>query len=71
MGFTLEQFESRTGLDPRVLEPQLGTLDPRVLEPQLGTFRQQGLLEQDVRGIRATPRGRRFLDSVIAEFFPG
>jgi oxygen-independent coproporphyrinogen-3 oxidase len=59
MGFTLEQFESRTGLDPRVLEPQLGT------------FRQQGLLEQDVRGIRATPRGRRFLDSVIAEFFPG
>lgn len=56
-GFSTGLFEHRTGLDVRTLQPQLQPLCDR------------GLLEQDIDGIRATPLGRRFLDSVIAEFF--
>jgi coproporphyrinogen III oxidase-like Fe-S oxidoreductase len=58
-GFTLDQFTARTGIDSRNLESELESLC------------QRGLLEQDRNGVRATGVGRRFLDSVIAEFFPG
>jgi oxygen-independent coproporphyrinogen-3 oxidase len=51
-------FEARTGLDLTVFEPRLLQLHRREL------------LECDDRGIRASALGRRFLDSVIAEFFP-
>ena len=57
-GFTMEQFEARTGLEVQSLEPQLGRLCA------------QGLLERDTRGVRATAQGHRFLDTVVAEFFP-
>jgi coproporphyrinogen III oxidase-like Fe-S oxidoreductase len=57
-GFTLAQFTARTGIDARNLEPQLESL------------LQRGLLEQQGSRVRATEVGRRFLDSVIAEFFP-
>jgi len=57
-GFTRELFEARTGLDLTVFEPRLLQLHRREL------------LECDDRGIRASALGHRFLDSVIAEFFP-
>jgi putative oxygen-independent coproporphyrinogen III oxidase len=57
-GFTLRQFESRTQLDRAQLEPQLGSLCQRQLLMRQGDT------------IRATETGRRFLDSVVAEFFP-
>ena len=57
-GFTLPQFASRTGLDCAQLEPQLKLLC------------QRELLVRDRNAVRATDTGRRFLDSVIAEFFP-
>ena len=57
-GFTLPQFASRTGLDYAQLEPQLELLC------------QRELLVRDRNTVRATDTGRRFLDSVIAEFFP-
>ena len=58
-GFKRDLFEARTGLDFTVIEPQLLKLQEREL------------LVCDHRGIRASALGRRFLDSVIAEFFPG
>jgi oxygen-independent coproporphyrinogen-3 oxidase len=58
-GFTLDAFTARTGLEAEALEPQLGE------------FCLQGLLERDDRGVRATAQGRRYLDSVVAEFFTG
>lgn len=57
-GFTLQHFTSRTGLDYTQLEPQLERLC------------QRGLLARDRNIVRATDTGRRFLDSVIATFFP-
>jgi oxygen-independent coproporphyrinogen-3 oxidase len=57
-GFTLRQFMSRTGLDCAKLEPRLGYLCQRELL----------VCEGDV--VKATDTGRRFLDSVVAEFFP-
>lgn len=58
-GFTRDLFEARTGLDFAVIEPQLLKLQEREL------------IVCDHRGIRASALGRRFLDSVIAEFFSG
>ena len=56
-GFTLDHFTARTGIDAKTLEPQLESLS------------QRGLLEQDGKDVRATEVGRRFLDSIVAEFF--
>jgi coproporphyrinogen III oxidase-like Fe-S oxidoreductase len=58
-GFTLSQFVERTGLSSAQLEPQLELLC------------QRELLVCDCDVVKATETGRRFLDSVIAEFFPG
>ena len=58
-GFTTAEFEARTGLDASEMEPALAQLA------------EKGLLEQDNNGIRTTAQGRRFLDSVVMEFFPG
>jgi oxygen-independent coproporphyrinogen-3 oxidase len=58
-GFSLDLFSERTGLASDSLAPDL--------EHYLGT----GLLELSDDRIRATGLGRRFLDSVIAGFFPG
>jgi putative oxygen-independent coproporphyrinogen III oxidase len=57
-GFALQQFGSRTGLNCAQLEPQLDSLCLR------------GMLVRDGDVVRATETGRRFLDSVVAEFFP-
>jgi putative oxygen-independent coproporphyrinogen III oxidase len=57
-GFTMPQFMSRTGLCCAVLEPKIASLC------------QRDLLEQEGEVVKATALGRRFLDSVIAEFFP-
>jgi oxygen-independent coproporphyrinogen-3 oxidase len=57
-GFTLHQFVSRTGLNLAQLEPQLDLLC------------QRELLVRDSDAVRTTNTGRRFLDSVVAEFFP-
>ena len=57
-GFTLPQFASRTGLSYAQLEPQIELLC------------QRELLVRDRNAVRATGTGRRFLDSIIAEFFP-
>jgi len=57
-GFTPMLFESRTGLPVHDLAAPL----ERMIA--------DSLLEQDLHGIRATPLGRRFLDTVVAEFFP-
>ena len=58
-GFSLEQFSANTGLEAKELEPQLESLYRR------------DLLTMDGSSIKATALGRQFLDSVIAEFFPG
>jgi coproporphyrinogen III oxidase-like Fe-S oxidoreductase len=58
-GFTLSQFVEQTGLSSAQLEPQLELLC------------QRELLACDGDVVRATAIGRRFLDSVVAEFFPG
>ncbi|MDO8860190.1 radical SAM family heme chaperone HemW [Haliea sp. E1-2-M8] len=55
-GFHLVDYTARTGLAADTLQPALDSL--------LG----RGLLELDAGQIRATSMGRRFLDSVIAEF---
>lgn len=55
-GFHLADYTARTGLAADLLQPALNSL--------LG----RGLLEQEGDQIRATALGRRFLDSVIAEF---
>jgi putative oxygen-independent coproporphyrinogen III oxidase len=57
-GFSVPQFIARTGLDCAPLESRLDSLC------------QRELLEREGDVIRATPSGRLFLDSVIAEFFP-
>jgi putative oxygen-independent coproporphyrinogen III oxidase len=57
-GFTLPQFVSRTGLSDAQLEPCVESL----------CLRELLVREGDV--VKATEIGRRFLDSVIAEFFP-
>jgi oxygen-independent coproporphyrinogen-3 oxidase len=55
-GFELELFRQRTGLDiTRIL-------------PQLGSAEAQGLLTRDHRRAAPTPRGRRFLNDLIALF---
>lgn len=56
-GFSIDTFASRTGLEAAALEPLLGQLIDREL------------LQQDSAGVRTTPLGRRFLDTVVAEFF--
>ena len=57
-GFLLRDYRARTGLERDSLQPTLDALLAR------------GLLEEDGHSgrIRATALGRRFLDSVIAEF---
>tara|TARA_R110002072_G_scaffold935_2_gene7580 strand:- start:8822 stop:9961 length:1140 start_codon:yes stop_codon:yes gene_type:complete len=56
-GFTLSQFTSRTGLDRAVLASRLALLG------------QRELLDCTGETVKATAFGRRFLDSVVAEFF--
>ena len=56
-GFELQDFTNRTGLAPELLDQPLQQL----LEREL--------LELDNSRVRATALGRRFLDSVVAEFF--
>jgi putative oxygen-independent coproporphyrinogen III oxidase len=56
-GFTLQQFELRTGLNRAQLKHQLESLCRREL------------LVREGDTIRTTAMGRRFLDSVVAEFF--
>ncbi|KAA1190435.1 radical SAM family heme chaperone HemW [Pseudohalioglobus sediminis] len=55
-GFTLDTFTSMTGLQPDVIEQKLSILAGK------------GLLLQQGRHIQASDLGRRFLDTVIAEF---
>ena len=57
-GFSTQRFEQVTGLSADQLRPKVQSLADR------------GLLSTDSDNIRATPLGRRFLDSVIAEFLP-
>ncbi|MCB1676834.1 MAG: radical SAM family heme chaperone HemW [Halioglobus sp.] len=57
-GFSPTQFSTRTGLPFASLEPQLTGMCER------------GLLQRSAKFIRATDLGRRFLDDVIAGFFP-
>jgi len=58
-GFTLSQFVERTGLSSAQLEPQLALLC------------QRELLVCDGGVVKTTETGRRFLDSVVGEFFTG
>ncbi len=55
-GFHLADYSARTGLAADTLQPSLDSLLAR------------GLLAQEKGQIRATTLGRRFLDSVVAEF---
>jgi oxygen-independent coproporphyrinogen-3 oxidase len=57
-GFSRELFTARTGLDAAVIEARLQQLQER------------GLLVCDHRGVRASPLGRRFLNTVVSGFFP-
>jgi oxygen-independent coproporphyrinogen-3 oxidase len=57
-GFSLAQFTARTGLDV----DRVSTV--------LEQFHQQGLLECNGDRVKTTALGRRFLDNVVAGFFP-
>ena len=57
-GFSTQRFEQVTGLSADQLRPKVQSLADREL------------LSTDRDNIRTTPLGRRFLDSVIAEFLP-
>jgi len=57
-GFNLALFEANTGLDA-------GRLSEQVLQ-----FKEQGLLLVEDDRIRASELGRRFLDTIVAGFFP-
>ncbi|MEH6589421.1 MAG: radical SAM family heme chaperone HemW [Halioglobus sp.] len=56
-GFDLTTFTARTGLQHSDLQPELDTMI------------NKGLLQRDELRLRTTDLGRRFLDSVTAEFF--
>jgi oxygen-independent coproporphyrinogen-3 oxidase len=56
-GFPVSLFGQRTGLDIAVVQPQLEQLLER------------GLLQRSADRIHSTDLGRRFLDSVVGEFF--
>lgn len=56
-GFSLDQFSAHTGLDADALQPRLASLCERKL------------LRQRSDRVTATALGRRFLDSIVAEFF--
>ena len=58
-GLSLEAFNSRTGLDSSCLNSRLDSLASR------------GLLEITEGKVSTTSLGRRFLDTMVAEFFPG
>ncbi len=57
-GFSIGQFEANTGLDATAIDAQMERLQRR------------GLLQREGGQVMASALGRRFLDSVIAEFFP-
>jgi oxygen-independent coproporphyrinogen-3 oxidase len=57
-GFNLEQFSARTGLDASLIEDTLQR------------FQREGLLEIEGVQITTSELGRRFLDTVVAGFFP-
>jgi putative oxygen-independent coproporphyrinogen III oxidase len=56
-GFSLSQFTQRTGVEALAIEPKLDSLCEREL------------LVRSADSIRASEMGRRFLDTVIGEFF--
>lgn len=56
-GFDIGLFETTTGIDAVEIAPQLDALQAR------------GLLEVVGRQVRASALGRRFLDTVVGEFF--
>ena len=57
-GFNREKFSARTGLDASVIEDTVQR------------FLREGLLEIDGPQIKTSELGRRFLDTVVAGFFP-
>jgi oxygen-independent coproporphyrinogen-3 oxidase len=57
-GFDLARFTAATGLAPAALQPALRQ------------FLGQGLLEMEGERVKASALGRRFLDTVVAGFFP-
>jgi putative oxygen-independent coproporphyrinogen III oxidase len=56
-GFELEVFEARTGLSPDAISAKVDSLV------------QRQLLESEAGRVKPSALGRRFLDSVVAEFF--
>jgi oxygen-independent coproporphyrinogen-3 oxidase len=67
--FMLNALRLNDGFQPGLFTARTG-LEPTALEPQLGQLCEQGLLVRQERGVSATTHGRRFLDSVVAEFLP-
>jgi putative oxygen-independent coproporphyrinogen III oxidase len=57
-GFSLALFGARTGQDPACVEDKLRH------------FQQDGLLEIECGQVKPSALGRRFLDTVVAGFFP-
>ena len=58
-GFAVELFSERTGLSLMAIQDALGKAET------------QGLLERDLKRIRPTERGQRFLNELLALFLPG
>ncbi|MGH8706010.1 MAG: radical SAM family heme chaperone HemW, partial [Burkholderiales bacterium] len=55
-GFALQLFAARTGLQPQRIESGLRAAE------------EKGLIERDLSRVRPTPRGRRFLNDLVALF---
>jgi putative oxygen-independent coproporphyrinogen III oxidase len=66
--FMLNALRLNEGFKPSTLTARTG-LQTSDLQPQLDALIGKGLLTSDEHRIRATDLGRRFLDSVTAEFF--
>jgi oxygen-independent coproporphyrinogen-3 oxidase len=58
-GFGVELFSERTGLSLVAIQDALGKAE------------SQGLVERDLKRIRPTERGQRFLNELLALFLPG
>ncbi len=58
-GFEADLFRRRTGLDLAVVEPQLAAAEA------------SGLIERDLKWIRPTRKGQRFLNDLLESFLPG
>lgn len=66
--FMLGALRLARGFEPELFEGHTG-LDFAVLQPALTRLQDEGLLERDSHGVRASSLGWRYLDTLVGRFF--